>query len=389
MADEWSPVQSGSIAMKQVRSHIAMLLLTGSVIGVTSFQAVAADDPYVKEAKDYVASASAPVTDWAGPTEGPKSQGKKMIIYVSADQRNGGAQGVSDGAKEAAAALGWEFRTLDGQGTVPGATSALTQAVALKPDGIVLGSIDAAAQAPAIEAAAAQGIKIVGWHAGAAPGKIDGAPSIFVNLGTNPEDVARAAGLYAVADSDGKAGVILFTDSIYAISTSKTNATKAAIEKCTGCKVLSVEDTPLADLSNRMGQLTTSLLSKYGDQWTYSIAINDLYYDFATPSLQSAGIDPASGYPRSIASGDGSPSAFQRIREKQYQVATVGEPLNLLGWQAADELNRSFAGQQPSGYVVSPHLSVNSNVDKDGGDQNKFDPNNGYRDHYKSIWGVK
>jgi len=32
--------------------------------------------------------------------------------------------------------------------------------------------------------------------------------------------------------------------------------------------VLSVEDTPNGDLSNRMGQLTTSLLSKYGKEWT-------------------------------------------------------------------------------------------------------------------------
>ena len=35
--------------------------------------------------------------------------------------------------------------------------------------------------------------------------------------------------------------------------------------------------------------------------------------------------------------------AFQRIREKQYQVATVAEPLHLHGWQTIDELNRAFS----------------------------------------------
>ena len=63
----------------------------------------------------------------------------------------------------------------------------------------------------------------------------------------------------------------------------------------------------------------TAKLAKYGDAWTYSIGVNDLYFDFAAPSLVSAGIDPAEGYPRQIAAGDGSVPAFQRIREKQYQ----------------------------------------------------------------------
>ena len=30
-----------------------------------------------------------------------------------------------------------------------------------------------------------------------------------------------------------------------------------------------------------------------------------------------------------------------------------------------------------------------TNIDKDGGAQNNFDPGNGYRDQYKKIWGVK
>ena len=52
----------------------------------------------MKMAKDYVAQATAPVTEWDGPTSGPKAQGKKLVIYVSADQTNGGASGVGDGA---------------------------------------------------------------------------------------------------------------------------------------------------------------------------------------------------------------------------------------------------------------------------------------------------
>jgi ribose transport system substrate-binding protein len=151
--------------------------------------------------------------------------------------------------------------------------------------------------------------------------------------------------------------------------------------------MLEAVDTPIADLQNRMGQLTTSLLSKFGDQWTYALAINDLYFDFSAPSLQSAGIDPAEGYPRQISAGDGSVPAFQRIRDGQFQAATVAEPLFLHGWQIVDEFNRAFAGEPPSGYVAPPHLFVRANIDADGGDRNVFDPGNGYRDEYRKIWG--
>jgi len=375
--------------MSKLRIMTGALFASAAAFGLYIPTTQADDDAFMKAAKDYVAKAAAPVTEWTGPTTGPKAQGKKLVIYVSADQRNGGAQGVGDGAQEAAKALGWDFRILDGQGSVPARTSALTQAIALKPNGIILGTVDAAEQAPVIEEAAKAGIKIVGWHSGAAPGPIKDVPGVITNITTDPLEVAKAAGLYAVVDSGGKANVILFTDSIYAIATAKTNAEKASVEGCTGCKVLSIKDTPIGDLSNRMGQLTTSLLSQYGKDWTYSIAVNDLYFDFSMPSLASAGIAPAGGYPRQISAGDGSVPAFQRIRDKQYQIATVAEPLHLHGWQVIDELNRAFAGEAPSGYVAPVHLFTPNNIEKDGGDKNIFDPGNGYKDQYKKIWGVK
>jgi len=143
----------------------------------------------------------------------------------------------------------------------------------------------------------------------------------------------------------------------------------------------------MGDLANRMPSLTTSLLTKHGRQWTYAIAVNDLYFDFSAPSLQAAGIDAASGYPRQISSGDGSVTAFQRIRQKRYQIGTVAEPLHLQGWMTIDELNRAFAGQPPSGFVPPPHLFIASNIDRDGGASNMYEPENGYKDIYKKIWG--
>ena len=377
--------------MVTTKNLLGGLLASASVLSLGVSLARADDAAYLEKAKAFMQNVAAPVTKWDGPASGPKGVGKKLVAIVITDARNGGAQGAADGAAEAAKALGWEVRMLDGQGTVPGHATAMQQAIALKPAGIMNAGIDSMEQKPLLEQAAAAGIKIVGWHAGAAPGPLKDVPEVFTNVTTDPAEVAASAGYEAVFKSSqgGDCGVILFTDSIYAIATAKTDLSRAAVEGYSKCKILEVADTPIADLSNRMGQLTTSLISKYGKKWTYSIAVNDLYYDFSAPALQAAGVDPATGSPQQISSGDGSAPAFKRIRDKQYQLATVAEPLNLQGWIMADEMNRALAGDKPSGFVPHVHLFTADNVDKDGGADNKFDPGNGYRDAYKKIWGVK
>ena len=93
------------------------------------------------------------------------------------------------------------------------------------------------------------------------------------------------------------------------------------------------------------------------------------------------------GSPKAVAAGDGSESAYQRIRGAQYQAVTVAEPLNLQGWQLIDELNRAMQGQSWSGYTSPLHVVTAENVSFDGGDKNIFDPGNGYRQTYTKIWG--
>ena len=181
---------------------------------------------------------------------------------------------------------------------------------------------------------------------GRRPGPIDGVPGVITNITTDPLEVAKASGLYAVVDSGGKAGVIIFTDSIYAIAIAKTNAAKAASRAARAARCWRSPIRRSATCRTAWASSPRRCSRNTATQWTYSVAVNDLYYDFAAPSLQNAGIDPAKGYPRNISAGDGSVPAFQRIRDGQYQVATVAEPLYLHGWQTIDELNRAFAGEQ-------------------------------------------
>lgn len=374
--------------MKLVHSlRLGCLLLSGLLAGgITGAPASAAGDA-LAAAKAALAKAQAPARKWDGPTSGPKAQTGKFIVYVSTDEKNGGALGVGNGVVEAAKAIGWRTQTIDGQGTVSGQAAALNQAIALKPDGIVLGGIDALGQKTAIARATSLGIKVVGWHAGPKPGPIDD-PKLFTNIETRAEDTATTTANYVIAVSNGKANVVILTDSQYAIAVLKAKTMQKVVQACPTCSVLDYVDSPIAESSTRMPQVTVSLKQRFGPKLTWILAINDLYFDFAAPALRSAGVGPG-GPPQFVSAGDGSVSAYGRIRNGQYQVATIPEPLNLHGWQAVDELNRAIAGKAPSGYVTAAHLVTKSNIASDGGPNNIFDPGNGYRDKYKAIWGVK
>jgi ribose transport system substrate-binding protein len=309
------------------------------------------------DAKARVAAATARSGKWDGPTAGPKIAPGKTIIYLAGDMRNGGTEG------------------------------ALNQAIALKPDGIVVGGFDALEQNAALQGLKEAGIPFVGWHATVAPGP-DPKTGMFANVNTRISDVAQTAADLAIVDSNGKAGVVIFGDSNYEMAIGKARMMEADIKKCAGCTVLSLEDSPMTEASTRMPQLTTALLQRFGDKWTYALAVNDLYYDFMAASLGAAG-KSGTDTPNNISAGDGSESAFQRIRAKQYQTATVPEPLQEQGWQLIDELNRAFAKQPWSGYVSGIHLVTAGNIGYDGGPKNLYDPDNGYRDAYRAIWAGK
>jgi len=366
-----------------MKPHFSITLLAAAMmLGATPTHAA---DDLVAQAKAYTEQVTQPARAWDGPTTGPAAQANKTIVYVSSDQRNGGPRGVSEGMAQAAKVIGWNFRILDGQNSIIGRTAAMSQAIALKPDGIMLGGVDTREQAVLIKEAVANGITVLGWHTVAEPGPVP-EHGIFFNIGTDPLDVSRAAVMYVIAASDGKAGVVIFTDSTFEVAIAKSNAMADLVRQCSTCTLLRVEDTPLSDTAARIPQLTATFLQRYGKQWTWAMAINDLPFDFMTPTLQQLGLK-GTGPLLAMSAGDGSTSAFQRVRNNDYQVGTVAEPVILHGWQAVDEFNRAFAGQPPSGYSAPVHLVTPENIAFDGGPNDVYDPDNGYQDIYRRIWG--
>ncbi|MET8750756.1 substrate-binding domain-containing protein, partial [Streptomyces sp. NPDC004667] len=316
---------------------------------------------------------------WTGPTTGPAAVPGKTLVYVAQTMTNPGVAGVAKGIGEAADAIGWKVRVIDGGGTPAGIQAAFSQAVTLKPSGIVIGGFDPALTSQQVAQARAAHIPLVGWHAVGSPGPNESA-GLFTNVTTKVEDVARISADWIIARSRGNGGVVVFTDDSIPFARNKAELIKKQLAGCPGVRLLAYENIPIPDAGSRTPQEVSSLLARFGDRWTDSVAINDLYFSDAAPALRAAGA-PGSGPPFNIGAGDGDPSAFQRINSGQFQAATVPEPLSQQGWQIVDEFNRAFAGRPASGYVAPVHIATAAN----SRGLTSWDPA-GYREAYRRIW---
>ncbi|GGL15222.1 substrate-binding domain-containing protein [Streptomyces flaveus] len=370
-------------------SAAALLAMATAVVGCDSGSTTAAATAdsakpgcpavlaHVKSAVKKAEDVDAP---WDGPTTGPRAVPDKTIVFVAQTLANPGVTGVAQGVEEAAKVIGWKVRVINGQGTSAGIKAAFGEAVALEPAGIVIGGFDPKSTAQQVRQAKAAGIPLIGWHAVGAPGPSED-PELFSNITTKVEDVAKISADWIIARSNGRAGVVLFTDASIPFAKRKSDLIKKELATCSDVRLLSYEDIPIPEANSRTVEAVSSLLSRFGSEWTHSAAINDLYFEHAATALR-AGDRQGADAPFNIGAGDGDPSAFRRINGREYQAATVPEPLSEQGWQIIDEFNRAFSGRADSGYVAPVHIATASN----SGGALSWD-SEGYRQAYRKIWG--
>ncbi len=338
---------------------------------------------FVSRANARIAKASGFKNKWDGPTTGPKIAAKqRRIVMITSDMRNPSLMTLQRGLREAIGVAGWELIVMDTWSMPNKRGDAFSRALALKPDGIVLAGIDAKDQQKEIGIAAKANIPIVGWHASLKIGPTDG---LFTNLGTEPKDVAQTAALLAALESNGKAGVVIFTDPSSLYMVAKSNEIADTIKLCQSCSLLGMEEMPLISANDKMAASAANLYKVHGKKWTHTIVVNDLYLDaMTTPAVENALADSKM---QGISAGDGSDSAYKRIRNKKLQIGTIPEPLQQQGWQLVDELNRALSNEKPSLYSSQAYVVTNQNMVYHGGQSNTFDPDTGYRNEYKKIWG--
>ena len=376
-----------NISKRIVVVAVASAVVAGPLAGfaTSSANAAAVCTAALAKANKAVAASVAVKAPWDGPKSGPKAAKGKTLIYVAQTMQNGGVAGAAAGVQEAAKAIGWKVRVIDGQGTPAGISAAMNQAVTLKADGIIVGGFDPATTKAEIAAATAAKIPVIGWHAAATSGPQKDL-GLFSNVTTLRADVSKISADWVISDSKGVGGVVIFTDSSIPFAEGKSQEIKAEVETCSSLKVLEYANIPIGDsISTLVAAKTAALVAKYGDQWTHSISINGgLYITPMAAALRAAG-KKGTDFPHNVGAGDGSADEYARITAGDFQSVTVPEPLTMQGWQIVDEFNRAFAGKAASGYVPVVHLVTKANAGK----STVWDPQNGYRTEYKKIWGVK
>ncbi len=364
---------------------LRLLMCLPVVVFAQEFDSIEKDS-FLTYARTQVEKAISDSAIWDGPIEGPRAVYDKNVIFVASDLRNGGVYGVARGMSEANSHLDWHLRFIDGLGSEVRQGAAIRKAIGFEPDAIVLGGIDASRHKDVLLLAQSKGIVIIGWHATEAAG-ISAENGLYTNITTDPYDVAEIAALLAIVDSGGKANALIFTDPNYKIATLKSDAMAETIKRCKRCELLEVKPLHLDKIAEQMPSTMDSLWSQYGQRITHILAINDLYIDYAIPSLESYQ-QKYPNVPSNISAGDGSKAAYKRIDNDKFQLATVPEPLYLQGWQIIDELNRAFSNLPPSGYSAPVHLVTPDNVSAliSARGRGVYDPDNGYREAYLKIW---
>lgn len=321
------------------------------------------------------------------PPPGPAVQAGKTVVFIASDFRNGGVMGVYRGLEEASTKLGWKLSLEDGRGLKATQAKHLTRALAARAHGIVLGGFDPSEFTDQIARAQQSRTILVGWHAAKDPGPTK---DLFVNVSTRPVDVAKMAADFVISDAMARkrsVGVVMFNDNQYAVANAKTKAMKQTIEECrgySGCRVLAIENVLISEAAAAIPDVVPKLLAAHGADWTYSLAINDVYFDEINYPLLSA----KRGDILNVSAGDGSARALGRIGAGvSQQVATVAEPLKLQGYQLADELNRAFAGTPPSGFQSQPILVTPELLRVTG--VRGVDATLGFESAYSAIWSRK
>jgi len=342
--------------------------------------AAKAADPAVAAATTAVAKLTGAPTAWSGPTSGPAAVKGKNVVYISCGSFNDICVRVGKSIQEAGKTLDWKVTVIDGKATTSGWLSAWNQALALNPDGIIAFT-DAEAMKVPIAKAKAKNIPVVGVLSTALPGP-DEKLGLFTNVSQDPRTIGKAEAQYAIAKSNGTAKAVVLYAAQYTIARIKADAMKAELAKCTGCKLVDYHNIDPSVLQAQSGPLVTGWVQKHGTP-LWVLSVGDVLVSFMPSPLRSAGVD--SSKVKMIAA-DGNATAYDLIRKKQYQVATVPQPAGELGYQASDEMNRAFAGEPATGFAPDLFMVDASNVEQYGGADNTFEPENDYSGRYQKIW---
>lgn len=307
-------------------------------------------------AQDFLTKAYAG-TDGSLPTSAPKPEKGKTVWILSCSQSAPGCAVPAQAAAEAAKAIGWTPKILDGKFDPTVWNKLIRSAAAAKPDGLILDAVDCAAVQASLGAAKQAGVKIYGFYSFDCDdtyakgvkqfdGEIDFSP--WKNYGDFVENqFAKTQAAYAITKTNGKANVIQFVETDVAVAHHIADGYDRWMATCKGCKIWKVPFTGADLVSGKLQTKAAAALSKYPTANVVAAPYDATILLGIGPAVAAA---RASGRNLILTGGEGLAPNIELITNGGQDMA-AGVPAAWVGWAAIDGLNRVFAGepQVPAG----------------------------------------
>lgn len=267
------------------------------------------------------------------PITTPVPKGKSIVIV-------GGPEGVTVEKNadftEAATALGWQVKTLQEGSAADAAATTLTQAIALKPDMILISGTPLPLLRTQLAAAKAANIPVLAETV--TDPKIESVFDASIDGNPQVEKEARQMADYIAVKSNGKAHVAVFNIPVYAVLTTYTNTFKSQLEAdCSACKVTIVNE-QVTDIGTKVPTSVVSTIQRDPSIGYAIFTIGDLT-DGLPAALQGAGLAGK------VVLGGGAPTPadLQDLKNGKDEVWNGFDGV-VLGWRDADMAARYFAG---------------------------------------------
>lgn len=306
-------------------------------------------------------------------------KGKKITILASTLAVPFVAN-IATGAKEAAAAVGWDATIVDGKGSVTEWSRVVNQAVSQKVDGILTVGASPAQMKPAVAAAAAAKIPVVDTLT-ADQDKDPVVAGTFAHVSVSFYDSGRLQADYVIANGSPNTHILIFGDNEFPGEVTRVQGMKDEFAKlCSTCSV-TVQDTQVAQMATNL-QRTTQTLLRRDPKIEWVLPTYDAQGLYTVPGIKSAGL--ASKV--KVVGSDAVASNLDLVAKGDVQVADVGEPDVWSGWAGVDMMGRALAGQQPVAPNIPLRLFDKSNLSGvDTKDTNALFGSS-FRDEYKKVW---
>jgi ribose transport system substrate-binding protein len=312
------------------------------------------------------------------PTDGPKAAAGKTVFVIGCSFQAEGCARPSKAAAEAVKAIGWNVTLVDTQGDPTKAANSIRQAISQKADGIIVNGFDGTGLAAPLGQARDAGIKTVGMVAADPKGAFDNI------MPKTLEPDGYLLGQQAYKLSKGKLHILMFTGDEFGVVQQRVQGTERFVKECQAaggdCKIVGKQDVIAAQLGTQVPAQAASL-ARANPDFTIVWSPYDGAGTFLIQGLKQSGVDMS----KSVMVGfDANAPNLDIIRKDGFEKATIGFPLEWMGYQAVDNLNRMFGGQDAVELNTLHKLLTKDNVPASGAWQGDFPD---FRTAFKAAWG--